>query len=274
MIQTAEKNSISSFPSYERLHKHFFIGKNPKGQTNSIIQISSYSLKLDFSIVELQKRGNSLFSFRKRANECLISQKRVFAHFLPSHHDNLCYLKALGIIHNKKPHSINTDTNTIDHVLATVEFFKSKGFTEPDFPRLAYLCPQLFTTNCDPTDFAPVFDFLATKLPATTEESRSLILHCPRLLFSDVEFCLQPTLDYLRQLGMENLSSPSSLNAHLLNTRANKLREKIGFFRSIGFSQEEVERACVRFPTMFGYRIDNNLWPKFKYLVDKTLQQT
>lgn len=82
MIQTAENNSISSFPSYDRLHKHFFIGKNSKGQTNSTIQISSYSLKLDFSIVELQKRGNSLFSFRKRANECLISQKRVFAHFL------------------------------------------------------------------------------------------------------------------------------------------------------------------------------------------------
>ena len=87
MIQTAEKNSISSFPSYERLHKHFFIGKNPKGQTNSIIQISSYSLKLDFSIVELQKRGISLFSFRKRANECLISQKRVFAHFLLGLHN-------------------------------------------------------------------------------------------------------------------------------------------------------------------------------------------
>ena len=86
MIQTAEENSIVSFPSYERLHKHFFIGKNPrlqgKGQTNSIIQISSYSLKLNFSIVELQKRGISLFSLRKRANECLISEKRVFAHFV------------------------------------------------------------------------------------------------------------------------------------------------------------------------------------------------
>uniref|UniRef100_A0A7N2MYV5 Uncharacterized protein n=1 Tax=Quercus lobata TaxID=97700 RepID=A0A7N2MYV5_QUELO len=116
-----------------------------------------------------------------------------------------------------------------------------------------YLCPQLFTTNCDPTDFAPIFDFLATKLPATTEESRSLILHCTHLLFLDIEFCLQPTLDYLRQLGMENLSSPSSFNAHLLNTRANKLREKIGFVRSIGFSQEEAERACVRLPAMFGY---------------------
>ena len=28
-------------------------------------------------------RGISLFSLRKRANECLISEKRVFAHFGP-----------------------------------------------------------------------------------------------------------------------------------------------------------------------------------------------
>ena len=129
--------------------------------------------------------------------------------------------------------------------------FGNSSHTGPNIN--TYLCPQLFTTNCDPTDFAPIVAFLATKLPATTEESRSLILHCTHLLFLDIEFCLQPTLDYLRQLRMENLSSPSSFNAHLLNTRANKLREKIGFVRSIGFSQEEAERACVRLPAMFGY---------------------
>jgi|UniRef100_A0A2N9E192 mTERF domain-containing protein len=212
------------------------------------------------------------------------SSSPLYIKFRTSHRDNLRYLKALGIILNPtKPHNNNnnnnnnkkkninlssTDTNTINHIIATVDFLKSKGFTESDFPRLAFLCPQLFSTNFDPTDFTPVFDFLATKLPATTEESRSLILHCPHILFSDVEFCLQPTLDYLRQLGLEKLNSPSNLNAHLLNTRAEKLREKIGFLRSIGFSQEEAARACVRMPAMFGYSIDNNLWPKFKYLVD------
>ena len=97
-----------------------------------------------------------------------------------------------------------------------VDFFKSKGFTEPNFPRLAYLWPQLFSTNFDPTDFTLVFVFLATK--------------------ESFEFCLQPILDFLRQLGMENLSSLSNLNAYLLNTQAERLREKIGFLKSIGFS--------------------------------------
>ena len=90
MIQTAEENSIFRFPSYECLHKHFFYWEKPtsavpawqKGQTNSIIEISSSSLKLDFPIVELQKRGISLFSLRKRAKGCLISKKRAFAHFV------------------------------------------------------------------------------------------------------------------------------------------------------------------------------------------------
>ena len=96
MIQTAEKNSISSFPSYDRLHKHFFIGKNSKCQTNSTIQISSYSLKLEFYTVELQNRGNSLFSFRKRANVCLISEKRVFAHFVLTLSLKLCQQQHIG----------------------------------------------------------------------------------------------------------------------------------------------------------------------------------
>ena len=60
-----------------------------KGPNNSIIRISIYSLKLDFSIVELQMRGISLFSFSKRANEWLISEKRVFSHFVLKIYDQL-----------------------------------------------------------------------------------------------------------------------------------------------------------------------------------------
>ncbi|KAK9988143.1 hypothetical protein SO802_028382 [Lithocarpus litseifolius] len=147
------------------------------------------------------------------------------------------------------PSTLTLTPLSIDNILPMVDIFKSKSFTEPDFPRLAYLCPQLFSTNFDPTDFTPVFVFLAT------EES--------------LEFCLQPTLDYLRRLGMKNLSSPSNLNAYLLNTRDERLREKIGFLKSIGFPNEEAARACFRLPAMFGYSIDNNMWSKFMYLVDK-----
>ena len=60
---------------------------------------------------------------------------------------------------------------------------------------------------------------------------------------------------------------PNSLNAHLLNTRQERLIEKIRFLRSSGLSQEESAMACRRFPAIFGYSIENNLKPKFEYLV-------
>lgn len=44
---------------------------------------------------------------------------------------------------------------------------------------------------------------------------------------------------------------------------------KISFLESVGFSKEEAKRACVRLPAIFGYSIDNNLWPKFQYLVEE-----
>ena len=119
----------------------------------------------------------------------------------------------------------------------------------------------------DPIDIAPVFDFLASDLPSSVQQSRGLILRCPRLLFSDVEFCLKPTLNFLRQVGLEGLDKPTNLNAHLLNTRVEKLRGKIGFLQEIGFSYEEAARACARMPAIFGYGTEANLRPKFEYLV-------
>ncbi|KAE8008466.1 hypothetical protein FH972_004974 [Carpinus fangiana] len=196
--------------------------------------------------------------------------KPLYLKFRTSYRDNLRYLRALRILNpatknKKKPPS----QDEVDHFLATVDFLKSKGFTDPNFARLAFLCPLLFSSTFEPTDVAPVFDFLSADLSSSPEQSRGLILRCPRILFSDVEFCLRPTLNYLRQLGVEDLSSPTNLNAHLLNTRAETLRTKIGFLRSIGFSHEEATRACVRLPAIFGYSIDNNLWPKYIYLVDE-----
>lgn len=187
--------------------------------------------------------------------------------FRTSHRENLRYLKTLGIIDpSTKPHKFPSP-EAVDQVLSTVNFLKSKGFSEPDFPRLSFLCPKLFSSDSDPTDIEPVFDFLTLDLAASDQESCSLILRCPQILLSDVEYCLRPTLLYLRKLGVEKLNVPTSLNAHLLNTRVERLVAKIRFLRSVGLSYEESARACGRFPAVFGYSIEKNLKPKFNYLV-------
>ncbi|KAL3597309.1 hypothetical protein D5086_008946 [Populus alba] len=90
--------------------------------------------------------------------------------------------------------------------------------------RLTFLCPELLSLNFDITDVEPVFQFLTDDLHASVQESRGLVIKCPRLLFSDVEYFLRPTLNYLRQLGVNKLNVPSNLNAHLLNIRVEQMQ--------------------------------------------------
>ncbi|XP_010263697.1 PREDICTED: transcription termination factor MTEF1, chloroplastic [Nelumbo nucifera] len=184
--------------------------------------------------------------------------------FRTSHRENIRYLKTLGIVsNNNRPPS----QEFIDRILSLLNFLKSNGFSEADFRRLSSICPRLFSSGIDPTDIAPVFDFLTDELTASPDDSCGLILRCPGILFSDVEFCLRPTLLFLRGLGLENLNLPTTLNAHLLNTRVERLIPKLRFLKSLGFSDEESAKVCVRLPAIFGYSIENNLGPKVEYLV-------
>ncbi|XP_028119464.1 transcription termination factor MTEF1, chloroplastic [Camellia sinensis] len=184
--------------------------------------------------------------------------------FRPSHRQNLRYLKTLGII-NPQTRTRTPSPEFLAQILSTVHFFRSRGFSDSDFPRLAFLCPDLFstTTTFSHAQLQQIFDFFATDLAASAQESRRLILCCPKILLSNVEFCLRPTLIYLRQLGLQK----RNLNAHLLNTRIDKLEEKIRFLRGVGFSEDESARVCARFPAVFGYSVEKNLRGKYEYLV-------
>ncbi|RZB53204.1 transcription termination factor MTEF1, chloroplastic isoform X1 [Glycine soja] len=187
--------------------------------------------------------------------------------FRTRYRENLRYLRALTIIDPKtKPEDLPLP-NDVDHIIDTLTFLKSHSFSDADIPRLKFLTPELFTTAVVPSDVSAVFRFLADDLAATKSESRDLILRCPKLLFSHVDLCLRPTLQFLRQVGVQGLNRPTTRNAHLLNTRVDKLHAKVEFLQELGFSYEEAVRACARLPAIFGYDVENNLWPKFVYLV-------
>ncbi|XP_057501795.1 transcription termination factor MTEF1, chloroplastic [Actinidia eriantha] len=187
--------------------------------------------------------------------------------FPTSHRENLRCLKTLKIINPQTNPKHPQSPQTLTPVLSTVKFLKSKGFSDPDFPRLAFLCPQLFSPKFSHSQIEPVFDFLTSDLNASIEESHKLVLYCPQILLSNAEFCLRPTLAYLRELGLQKLNSPTNLNAHLLNTRIGKLEEKIWFLRGLGLSRDESARVCARLPAIFGYSVERNLVPKSEYLV-------
>lgn len=188
--------------------------------------------------------------------------------FRVSHRENLRYLKTLKIISPESTKSqISPPPETLTQILSTVNLLKSKGFSDPAFPRLAFLCPDLFSPQFRHSQIESVFAFLTTDVSASIDESRGIILRCPQILNSNVEFCLRPTVSYLKELGLRKLNAPSNLNAHLLNTRIGKLEEKVRFLRSVGFSQDESAMVCARLPAIFGYGVENNLRPKFEYLV-------
>lgn len=207
---------------------------------------------------------------RNSRSLCASAHPALLLKFRTSYRDNLRYLRSIGLADADPKLLANPSPGSLDRILSTVNFLKSRGFAEPHFARLAFFIPRIFSPQFEPTDLQPVFDFLTNEndLAASPEDACRLILRCPHILEASVAFSLKPTLFYLREeIGITNLSSPTSLNAHLLNTRVNKLQEKVKFLQSIGFSYEEATKFCARLPATFGYSIGNNLSPKFQYLV-------
>ncbi|KAK9129909.1 hypothetical protein Sjap_010396 [Stephania japonica] len=199
-------------------------------------------------------------------HQTLRSSSSTFIKFQTSHRENLRFLNSLHIIPNSTPKIFTREEVT--QILTLVNFLKSNGFSDANLQRLSFLCPNLFHSGIHPADVAPVFDFLSRDLSASRDEACGLVLRCPDLLFAHVDSCLRPTLEFLTNLGFERLNSPNSLNAHLINTRVEKLVENIRFLEGLGLSSEEAARVCVRFPAVFGYSVENNLRPKVEFLIE------
>ncbi|XP_021731604.1 transcription termination factor MTEF1, chloroplastic-like [Chenopodium quinoa] len=207
-------------------------------------------------------------SYPPASDICSLSSSPATAiRFRTSYREKLAYLRNLGIV-DSNPKSTNVPSHaSLDRILTIIKFLKSKGFSDSDIPKLTTSCPKLLS-DLEPADIGPVFSFLATDVAASTHESCGLILCCPDLLFSNVDYCLRPTLAFLTSIGLKRLNSPTNLNAHLLNTRVSKFETKRDFLRSIGFTYDESIKACTRLPAIFGYSIENNMAPKVEYLVE------
>lgn len=187
---------------------------------------------------------------------------RHFLRFRPSRRQIVLYLKNLGI------DATADSPESLHWTLTIVDFLKSKGFDDRHFPRLASVCPRIFSSSSDVDRIlAPALSFFSSDLSASPDQARDFIILCPDLLISSVDYGLRPTLDFLQGLGIKNLGIPSNLNAHLLNTPIEKLMAKIRFFEGLGLSYEESAGMCARCPAIFGYGVESNLRPKVEYLV-------
>lgn len=174
------------------------------------------------------------------------------------------YLKSLGI-----ECSTAATVERLDHILLIVDYLKNKGILDSDFPRLSHLCPQIFLPSRSITtaNLDALFAFLESDVNASPEQSRFLITTCPELLRRNVNLSLRPTVEFLKEMSVRNLNSPTTINAHLINTPMERLVDKIRFMEQLGLSLEESRLFCRRFPAIFGYSLEFNLKPKVEYLV-------
>lgn len=216
------------------------------------------------TVSSLSRNKSPFKSHRRLPPPLPTTHPPVLIRFPNSHRENLRYLKSLNITTTTQ----FTSPQQIDKILSLINYLKSnQSFTDPDIQTLALKSPKIFTSNLSPTDIQPLFNFLTLHLSTSPPNSRTFVLRCPNLLLSDVDHYIKPTFQFLTQLGIKNLDSPSSINAHLLNSRVDKFVEKMRYLESLGFSREEVRNVCVRFPAVFAYSVENNMRPKFEYLV-------
>ncbi|XP_076908801.1 transcription termination factor MTEF1, chloroplastic-like [Bidens hawaiensis] len=182
----------------------------------------------------------------------------------------ILYLKGLKVNPTKALHK-NPDFRSASlQTLKSVEScLSSMGINRSDFGRIFDMYPQLLT--CDPhADLYPVFDFLLTHVGLEFLDIPKSIVRCPRLLTSNVEAQLKPTLWFLTKLGFVAPNRITSQTTMLLVSNVRyTLIPKLDYLMGLGFEYEEVVNMVLRSPGLLTFSIENNFKPKVAYFLNE-----
>lgn len=128
--------------------------------------------------------------------------------------------------------------------------------------------PILLT--CTPeSDLLPVVCFLSNVVGISRlDELRKAVVRCPRILVTDVDSQLKPTLYFLRRIGFVGAHEINSQTSLLLvSSVETTLIPKLDYIQSLGFSYKEAVKLVLRSPRLFTHSIENNFKPKVEFLV-------
>lgn len=152
-------------------------------------------------------------------------------------------------------------SSSLAELRAAVYFLVSLGFSSTDLRRMCGMCPEILTAG-GPSSFNPVLTFLLREAGVQGCDLRCVISRRPRLLVSDVDSRLRPTLYFLQMLGIAN----TARHAHLLSCSVEqKFIPRLQFLQEIGFSSRDARSMARRFPQIFCYSMKENLMPKFNF---------
>ncbi|KAF6142297.1 hypothetical protein GIB67_040004 [Kingdonia uniflora] len=150
----------------------------------------------------------------------------------------------------------------IEGIKSTIDYMTSFGFTIPEFRRIVGMCPELLTYMS--SDIIPVFTFLLREANVNGCHLRRVINRRPRLLVSDVDNRLRPTLYFLQRLGITQVHKHTSL---LSCSVEDKFIPRIDYLEKIGFSHRDAMYMIRKFPQLLCYSIKFNFEPKFEYFL-------
>lgn len=145
---------------------------------------------------------------------------------------------------------------------ALFEYLGSFELSGPDLRRVVSMCPEILSLRLK--DVVPVFTFLLGEAKVAGADLRRVICRRPRLLVSNVETRLRPTLYFLQSIGIHEVNRHTNL---LSSSVEDKFIPKIEYFEKVGFCYRDSISMFRRFPPLFCYSVKENFEPKFNYFV-------
>ncbi|GMH09986.1 hypothetical protein Nepgr_011827 [Nepenthes gracilis] len=178
--------------------------------------------------------------------------------------EKMLFLDSIGIdsfsLLNDHPFTITT--SNLHDLKSLIEFLTSFAFSAAELRRIVNMCPEILSLRLN--DIVPVFTFLLREAKVTGSDLRRVINRRPRLLASNVETRLRPTLYFLQSIGIHEVCKHTYL---LSSSVEEKFIPKIDYFQKIGFSYRDSISMFRRFPPLFCYSVQTNFEPKFNYFV-------
>ena len=96
-----------------------------------------------------------------------------------------------------------------------------------------------------------------------------MIARCPCLLGLSIENGLQPTTQWLRELGMTRVEVAKAISRQpsvLACSIEYNLKLKVQWLRDLGLEKAEVAKVIAQSPQFFGLSLEGNLKPKLRLL--------
>ncbi|XP_021765696.1 transcription termination factor MTEF1, chloroplastic-like [Chenopodium quinoa] len=181
----------------------------------------------------------------------------------PEFEEKTLFLDSIGLDSlSLLPPSAIAAASSLSDLKTLFDYLSSLGFSPPHLRRITTMCPEILSLRLHNT--APVFAFLLREVKVPAHHLPRVICRRPRLLVSDVETRLRPTLYFLQSIGIHEVYKHTDL---LSASVEDKYLPKIEYFEKVGFAYHDSVSMFRRFPALFCYSVKDNFEPKYNYFV-------